>query len=89
MLKGKSRDMGLGPFPDVTLAEAREKAATARRLLRDGRDPLEEKRASEAAQNDARARTFRLAAEGLIAQDGGTPRTVRSGRRRWRPTSTR
>ena len=26
-IAGKRRDMGLGPYPDVTLAEAREKAA--------------------------------------------------------------
>lgn len=32
--------MGLGGYPDVSLAEAREKAADARKLLRAGKDPL-------------------------------------------------
>lgn len=38
---GKRREMGLGRWPDVSIAEAREKAATARRTLRDGLDPIE------------------------------------------------
>jgi integrase len=32
--------MGLGPYPEVTLKSARQKALEARRLLVDGRDPL-------------------------------------------------
>lgn len=34
--EGKRRDMGLGPFADLTLAEAREKARTLRKAGRDG-----------------------------------------------------
>lgn len=42
MLDGKARYMGLGPFPDgMSLAEAREAATGARRLLREGADPIE------------------------------------------------
>lgn len=39
-LNGRRRDMGLGPYPEVTLARAREKALDARRTLVDGTDPL-------------------------------------------------
>lgn len=39
-VKGRRRDMGLGPYPEVTLAAARHKALEARRLLVDGFDPL-------------------------------------------------
>ena len=39
-LNGRRHDMGLGPFPEVTLARAREKALDARRQLVDGTDPL-------------------------------------------------
>jgi integrase len=46
---GKLRDMGLGPTWDVSLAEARERAATLRRQLRDGQDPLATKHASRDA----------------------------------------
>ena len=41
--------MGLGPIADVTLAEARDKAAAARKLRLDGIDPLEHKRAQQTA----------------------------------------
>ena len=40
--------MGLGPAWDVTLAEARERAANLRRMLRDGQDPLQVKHAQKA-----------------------------------------
>ena len=40
MLDGKARTMGLGPFPDVSLAEAREMAGGCRKLLREGVDPI-------------------------------------------------
>jgi hypothetical protein len=36
---GKRREMGLGPFPRVKLAKAREKAQAAREMLEEGLDP--------------------------------------------------
>jgi integrase len=44
-----SRDMGLGSAHTVSLTDARQKAAEARRLLADGKDPIAERRASRAA----------------------------------------
>lgn len=41
---GRCRDMGIGAFPEVTLKEAREKAADLRRQVRDGLDPVAERR---------------------------------------------
>ena len=41
VMDGKRREMGLGPWPDVSIAEARERAAKARRQVRDGVDPIE------------------------------------------------
>jgi integrase len=59
-INGKRRDMGLGPYPEVSLAEAREKALDARRLVKvQRRDPLAER-------GRARAMTFKAAAEALI-----------------------
>src|SRR5271163_5058093 len=49
MLRGCSREMGLGSLTAVTLAEARRKATEARRLRAAGADPLEAKRAERAA----------------------------------------
>ena len=55
-VEGKRRDIGLGGWPLVTLAEAREAAFENRRLVRRGGDPLADKRRSKAP-------TFREAAE--------------------------
>lgn len=46
---GRRRNIGLGPYPDVTLAQARERAREARDLVRQGIDPVEQKRAARAA----------------------------------------
>ena len=54
-INGKRRDIGLGGWPVVTLAKARDKALDNRRVVRDGGDPLAEKR-------KAKAPTFRRAA---------------------------
>ncbi len=43
-LNGQRRDYGLGSALDVSLAEAREAAATLRRQVRDGFDPVAERR---------------------------------------------
>lgn len=40
---GKRREMGLGRWPDVSIAEARERSAEARKALRDGVDPIFER----------------------------------------------
>jgi integrase len=43
------RDIGLGGFPGVTLAQAREKAREARTKIEGGIDPVEERKAAKAA----------------------------------------
>ena len=59
-INGKRRDMGLGPYPEVTLAEAREKALDARRLVKvQRRDPLAER-------GRVTVLTFKAAAQALI-----------------------
>ena len=40
----RRREMGLGGFPDVTLAKAREKAQIAREFIADGQDPIIKKK---------------------------------------------
>jgi integrase len=42
--EGRQREMGLGSYPEVSLAEAREKALAGRRLARSGVDPISERR---------------------------------------------
>ena len=52
VIKGKRRDIGLGPYPTVSLPQARSLAADNRSSVSEGRDPLSEKReAKEAVRN--------------------------------------
>ena len=69
MRNGRARQMGLGPSPTVTLARAREKAADCRRVLADGLDPIDARRAiaTQSRLEIARQLTFRQCAEKHIA----------------------
>jgi integrase len=49
-LNGRARQMGLGPVPLVSLAEARQKRDDAQRLLLDGIDPIEARRSERQAK---------------------------------------
>ncbi len=60
---GTERQMGLGAWPTVSLAAARERAETQRRARIDGRDPLAERRGARLAA----AMTFKQCAEAYIA----------------------
>jgi len=69
---GKQREMGLGSFPSVSLAEARDKARGHRAKVQDGEDPIAARRAarsSAAAQRDTQ-QTFASVAAQYIAQHG-------------------
>ena len=55
----RRRDLGLGAYPDVTLAMARERASEARRLIAEGEDPIAKKQQST-------PKTFKDAALELI-----------------------
>jgi integrase len=45
--QGRPREMGLGSYPEVSLADAREKALAGRRLSRGGVDPIAARKKSE------------------------------------------
>lgn len=47
MIGSRRRDMGLGGWPDVPLAEARDRARQARRKIDEGVDPIESRRAAK------------------------------------------
>jgi integrase len=59
VIDGRRRDIGLGGFPTVSLARAREKASANRTAVADGRDPQTEKRKPSLP-------TFREAAERYV-----------------------
>src|ERR1700722_6946631 len=62
----KRREAGLGTYPLTSLAEARDIAVNMARLIRDGKDPIDqrnaEREATEAATNAVGALTFEKAA---------------------------
>ena len=56
---GKERETSLGPFPELTLAEAREKHADLRKsVVVDKADPLADKRAAKTVPRGAAVPTF-------------------------------
>ncbi len=65
---GRQRQMGLGSYTVLCLAEARAKAAEARKLRLSGIDPLEARNADKAAEQLERAKetTFEECAEAYI-----------------------
>jgi integrase len=68
-VKGRSREMGLGSFATVSLAEARDRALECRKLREKEIDPIEAREAArrEAAHERAKFLKFKDAAEAYIA----------------------
>lgn len=69
------REMGLGPFPGMTLSMARDRALEARNLLEEGLDPLEYRR---------KRATHRYTVKGkwpfpydMVRRDGSRPASVK------------
>lgn len=62
LVHGKRRDMGLGGWPVTSLAEARDRALTYRKVARSGGDPL-----AERDREKASALTFEAAARKVYA----------------------
>nr|WP_183964029.1 integrase arm-type DNA-binding domain-containing protein [Sagittula marina] len=65
----KRREIGLGGFPDVTLAQARERAREVKDKIRQGIDPVEERKAARAAlvASQRRGMTFATATDKYLA----------------------
>ena len=63
-IAGKEKLLALGVYPDITLAEARQKRADAKKVLTAGGDPGQEKQEEKQAKEQAVANSFeRLAME--------------------------
>lgn len=84
---GKAREMGLGPYPEVTLKDARELALQARKLLRDDQDPIEKRQARRSAMASERqaALTFAQCAAAFIAVKENEWKNAKHGEQ-WRTT---
>lgn len=68
MVGDKRRHMGLGGFPDVPLAKAREKARQAREAIDLGIDPIAQRKANASLliAQQATDKTFEQAAQGFL-----------------------
>ena len=64
----RRREIGLGRYPDVSLAEARDQARELHKQIRNGIDPVEERRIVKAQAKLAmkKTKTFRECAEAFI-----------------------
>jgi len=78
---GKVRAMGLGPVGTVSLADARRRAAEARALLLDGKDPIADRDADRAKRKLAAATaiTFKECAAAYIRQHKPGWRSAKHG----------
>ena len=84
---GRPCDIGLGGFPAVTLAQAREKARDARAKIENGIDPVAERKAAKAALVAARSRglTFGDAVDRCLADKLDAFKNAKH-RSQWRTT---
>ena len=55
---GRTRDMGLGPYPEISLATARDLAGKFRALVKEGVDPIERRKTQRAFQKVESARNL-------------------------------
>jgi len=85
--EGKEKLMSLGKYPDVSLAQARERHAEARKLLATGVDPMAQRKAEKTAEKVAVENSFQsVTAQWLEHWQEGKVRATwtRSGGA-WRP----
>ncbi|OAG68339.1 integrase [Xanthomonas floridensis] len=83
MVGNRRRDMGLGGWPDVPLAEARERARVARRKIEEGIDPIEQRKAARGKLKTTP--TFKWCAEQTIEAKRHEWKSAKHGDQ-WRST---
>ena len=84
---GKRRDLGLGAYTDLTLAQAREKAREQRKLISQGIDPIHAKRQQRDTRRLAAAKqmTFSKCVEAYLDAHGDAWQNPKH-RAQWRST---
>lgn len=76
---GKQLMLSLGPFPEVSLASARQKRDEARRLVAEGTNPSQQRREDKIKAQTAAENTFGAIAADLISkleEEGKAPATI-------------
>ncbi len=61
-IEGKEKLLSLGIYPDVSLSQARQRREDARKLIADGVDPSENRKAQKAASKERSANSFEVVA---------------------------
>ena len=69
---GKQKTLALGSYPEITLADARERREEARKLLANGVDPGNIKKAQKAARLERAANSFEVLAREWYEKQTGT-----------------
>lgn len=69
---GKEKRLSLGVYPDVSLKDARERRDASRKLLADGVDPSENRKAVKAARMDRAANSFEVVTREWFAKYSST-----------------
>ncbi|MCP3055852.1 tyrosine-type recombinase/integrase [Aurantimonas marianensis] len=67
---GKQKLLSLGPYPTVSLADARARRDAAKSLLKQNIDPSEKSKLDRIASTTSRATTFDAVAEELLSKSG-------------------
>lgn len=65
---GKEKRLSLGVYPDVSLSQARQRREDARKLIADGVDPSENRKAQKAAKVERAANSFETVAREWYAK---------------------
>ena len=69
---GKEKRLSLGVYPDVSLKDARERRDSARKLVADGVDPSENRKAQKSAKADRAANSFEVVTREWFAKYSST-----------------
>ena len=82
--EGKEKLMSLGKYPDVSLAQARERHSEARKLFASGVDPMAQRKSEKNAEKAAVENSFQSISALWLEhwQDGKSPRHVEYVKRR-------
>lgn len=71
-IDGKEKRISLGIYPEVSLKDARDRRDAARRLLANGVDPSENRKARKSARADGMANSFEVVAREWFAKHSPT-----------------
>lgn len=71
-IDGKAKMLSLGTYPDVSLLQARERRDAARKLVADGIDPSQNRRAVKAVKSEQAGNSFEVVAREWLARNQPT-----------------